>query len=288
MTGCSKRHIVGMFVAGVAALVLYGLVVEPEMVTVRHVKIRDHVFYKAYGALRIVHISDIHLTRLGERERRIIKTINGLRPDIVCVTGDLCQWGCSSSDVVSFLKSLRGKYGVFVVLGDSDMSSGRQRCFYCHYTDNIHRLREKPRFLRDQCVAVGIGDSREMTLCGISPSTGNDQYAMKKFYSGIVQAGLLRKGPVLILSHFSRYWSMLPGDERILFLSGNTHGGQVWTPRWLWPYLFPGKDYRHLMGVFRSGNGKWLYVNPGLGTTRGFPIRIGVPPEITLIEVAPE
>ncbi len=283
-----KKIVALLFIITLLVIFLYGWLIEPQKVIVKHVIISDNKLYNAWGGLRIVHISDIHLTRLGSREERVIQIINGLEPDLVCVTGDLGQWGATSTDVVRFLNSLKGKYGVFVVLGDSDKSSGPQRCFYCHENNDIHRLRKRPKFLRDQCILVSLEEGRKMKLCGIDPSIGDDEERMDRFWKKVSTKALFEKTPVLVLSHFSKYWSKLPGDRKLLWLSGNTHGGQVITPGWLRPYLFSGKDWRHLSGLFGSGNGKWLYVNPGLGTTEGFPVRIGVPPEVTVIHIKKE
>ncbi len=280
-----KKIVALLSLTALLAIFLYGWLIEPQRVTVKYVRISDNNLYNAWGGLRIVHISDIHLTRLGTREERIIRIINGLEPDLVCVTGDLGQWGATTTKVIRFLNSLKGKYGVFVVLGDSDMSSGPQRCFYCHENNNIHRLRKRPNFLRDQCILINLEEGRRMNLCGIDPSTGDDEESMDHFWKEVSEKGLLKKGPILVISHFSRYWSKLPENTRLLWLSGNTHGGQVLIPEWLRPYLFSGKDWRHLSGLFGSGKGKWLYVNQGLGTTEGFPVRIGVPPEITVIHI---
>ncbi len=280
-----KKIVALLSLTALLDIFLYGWLIEPQRVIVKHVRISDNELYNAWGGLRIVHISDIHLIRLGGREERIIRIINGLEPDLVCVTGDLGQWGATNTHVIRFLNSLKGKYGVFVVLGDSDMSSGPQRCFYCHENNNIHRLRKRPKFLRDQCILINLEEGRRMKLCGIDPSTGDDEERMDHFWNEVYAKGLLKIGPILVMSHFSRYWSKLPENTKLLWLSGNTHGGQVITPAWLRPYLFSGKDWRHLSGLFGSGRGKWLYVNPGLGTTEGFPVRIGVPPEITLIRI---
>ncbi len=291
MTGAKNtkfKKIVTAFIVSVLTVFIYGRFVEPGLVTVRYVEIQDEDLYRAWGKLRLVHISDIHLTELDARYKRVIKRINDLDADIVCVTGDLGQWGGKHSSVMKFLRGLKSRHGVYVVLGDSDLSLGPQRCFFCHEKGNIHRLRKSPTFLRDNCASTDLTDGKRLSICGISPSTGDDPNAFYRFWGGTLQKYVRQKIPVLVLSHFSNYWSMLPDDARLLWLSGNTHGGQVWMPKCFLPIVFPDKDYRHIKGLFSTGKGRWLYVNPGLGTTKGFPIRIGVPPEITVIDIKGE
>ncbi len=268
-----------------ACLIFYGWLVEPKSFTVKRVAVKSNAMIRAWGPLRIVHISDLHILTFSEREEKIIQKINSLAPDLICITGDLGQWDAKHTDVIRFLTSLHGKYGVYVVLGDSDLSAGRQRCFYCHPSTNIHKLRERPRFLRDECSQILLDSQKNLVLCGVGPSTGSSKGKWDKFWQSELSKWYKKKLPVLLLSHFSKFWNTLPDDFKLLCLSGNTHGGQIWVPAIFRPVFFREKDYRHLNGLFSSGRGKWLYVNPGLGTTSSLPIRIGVKPEITLIDI---
>jgi len=271
----------------VFSAILYGIFVEPNRVVVKRIIIRDDHLFNAWHGLRIVQVSDLHITKIGIREKLVIRKIAEIEPDIVCVTGDLAQWGSSYSEVVRFLKSLKSRYGVYVVLGDSDMSTGRVRCFFCHRSGSIHKVRKNPVFLRNNWRDVKIQGNRIIRILGVSPGMKPDEFYA--FWKEETEAALSDKRiPILVLSHFSSLWKLVPADEHVLWLSGDTHGGQVWLPEFLWPIVFRGKDYEHLRGLFTSGRGKWLYVNQGLGTTAEFPLRIGVPPEITVITFEPE
>ncbi len=266
--------------------VLYGWLVEPSLVTVKYVPIQDTSLHQAWGNLRLVHISDLHLHGWSKRVRALARKINSLHPDIICVTGDLGQWDTKETGVIKFLNELHPKLGTYVVLGDSDMASGLVRCFYCHIKNDIHRLRSQPKFFRDSCTTVNL-HGKALSICGISPKTGEKPYDVLAFWQNKVRQKFKNATPILVLSHFSGAWSSLPQKEKVLWLSGNTHGGQIWMPNWLLKVILRGKDTSHIKGIFNRGEGNWLYVNPGLGTTKGFPIRIGVPPEITLIEIKP-
>lgn len=83
--------------------------------------------------------------------------------------------------------------------------------------------------------------------------------------------------PVLFLSHFSFAWKKVKTKRPLLWLSGDNHGGQVAMPGFIWR-IFSGKsDKEHKAGLFREEEHKWLYVTRGIGVTRSFPFRIGVP-----------
>ncbi len=280
------RKIVTLFTVLVGVAVLYGWLVEPSLLTVKCVPIQDASLHQAWGNLRLVHISDLHLHGWSKRVRELARKINSLHPDIICVTGDLGQWDTKETGVIKFLNELHPKVGTYVVLGDSDMASGPVRCFYCHIKNDIHRLRSQPKFFRDTCTTVRL-HGKALSICGISPKTGERPHDVLAFWQKKVRQKFKNETPILVLSHFSGAWSSLPQKEKVLWLSGNTHGGQIWMPNWLMKVILKGKDTSHIKGLFNRGEGNWLYVNPGLGTTRGFPIRIGVPPEITFIEIKP-
>lgn len=280
-----KRIVACLIVSILVGGLYYGIFIEPYDVMVKKVTIRDDLLYKAWHGLKILQLSDLHITNIGKRERKVRHLVSRLDPDLICVTGDLAQWDSSNSKVIQFLNSLKAKYGVYVILGDSDMSTGSQRCFFCHKSGNIHGLRRKPVFLRNSLVQVQIKNGRHIEIIGIAPDLNKEEFPV--FWKGI-EMSFDNYTPVLVLSHFSSLWNLVPEDEHLLWLSGDTHGGQVALPRFLWPLVYRGKDYEHLKGLFSSGEGKWLYVNQGIGTTRHLPVRIGVPPEITLFSFAPK
>ncbi len=279
-----KRRLLFASFLLIFSLILYGLFVEPNHVVLKKVTIKDDVLFRAWGRVKILQLSDLHITRLGKREEDVIQKIAAIYPDIVCVTGDLAQWGSSYSEVVRFLKAIKSRYGVYVVLGDSDMSTGRVRCFFCHQAGSIHLIRKHPVFLRNNLVNVKTEGGRNIRILGISPDMKAEEFS--SFWEGIRRADS-KDEALLVLSHFSCLWKLLPASEKVLWLSGDTHGGQIWFPRFLRPLIFHGKDYEHLKGLFHSGKNKWLYVNQGLGVTAEFPFRIGVPPEITVITFGP-
>ena len=83
------------------------------------------------------------------------------------------------------------------------------------------------------------------------------------------------------MAHEPDVFPTVPGRVAVTF-SGHTHGGQVrvlgWSPR------IPSRyGNRYAWGHIREG-GRDLVVSGGLGTT-ALPVRFGVPPEITLVEI---
>src|SRR5205814_4920966 len=74
-----------------------------------------------WPGLSIVHISDLHVRRSDPRLHRAqSQAIKGLAPDLLCVTGDLCEKVEDIHLVVDLLRQARPKYGTFIVLGNHE------------------------------------------------------------------------------------------------------------------------------------------------------------------------
>ncbi len=74
--------------------------------------------------LTLVHLSDLHIRTIGYRERRAIQIVDGVRPDMIIVSGDLVRGGDHPRALESFLSSLRSRYGNFAVWGNHDYWDG--------------------------------------------------------------------------------------------------------------------------------------------------------------------
>ena len=88
--------------------------------------------------------------------------------------------------------------------------------------------------------------------------------------------------PLIALAHEPDYFRRLPARIGLL-LAGHTHGGQIRIAGH--PRLLPQYE-RWRRGLYRNDQGQQLLVSAGLGTTF-VPLRIGVPPEILLIDLQP-
>jgi predicted MPP superfamily phosphohydrolase len=95
--------------------------------------------------------------------------------------------------------------------------------------------------------------------------------------------GTRREDPTILLAHDPTFWDkeVLKRHEIELTLSGHTHGGQVGVNVLGREFSVAQMVYKRWAGLYTEGDSK-LYVNRGLGTI-GPPMRIGVPPEITIL-----
>jgi predicted MPP superfamily phosphohydrolase len=249
--------------------------------------------------LRIAQLSDIHIgDYMPPREiARAVAMANDLQPDISFVTGDFINGEGDPLDVcVTELSRLRAPLGVWGCNGNHEI--------YAAVEDEAERLfREKGMRLLRAASAVVEHNGGRFNLLGVD-------YQRDHMVSGEHAGPMLaevehlirRDMPNFLLSHNPNSFHRAAELGIELSLAGHTHGGQVKfeivdhsvsparliTPFVAGLYRLPMKMNGNA-GI-ASGNGLQtagmqkaaLYVNRGLGTL-GFPVRIGVPPEITLL-----
>lgn len=226
---------------------------------------------------RIVQISDLHVSAAACRNRTeaIVRLVNELKADLICVTGDLVD-GSSSKQAMNLepICSLEAKDGVWAIDGNHE-----------YYFDRpaYRRLYESwgLKFLNNTSVCPHPG----LTLAGVSDVAAERwgealPSAAKAFFDCPEDTFklLLEHRP----SHARDNAAALGVD---LQLSGHTHGG-----------IMPGLDRvvalangGFIRGFYRLGSGEqYLYVSPGTGQWAGFPIRFFNDSEITLITLTRE
>lgn len=262
-------------VAGVAALgtVGYGVrtalgdpIVEPVGITLPGLDPR-------LAGLRFAVVSDIHLgpiTGIGHT-RRIVRMINELRPDVVAIVGDLADGTVAQlGPLIQPLKSLESRYGSFFVTGNHEYYTAEGPAEWIEELDQLG-----VRSLRNERVEIrhqgGVLD-----LAGVNDLNGasmNDAPDFAKALGGRDTGRtsvLLAHQPVQV-EQAARY-----GVD--LQLSGHTHGGQMMPLN-----LVVGLQQPIVSGL-ATVDGVQVYVTRGAGFW-GPPVRVGAPPEISLIEL---
>ncbi|MDV3308420.1 MAG: metallophosphoesterase [Cyclobacteriaceae bacterium] len=246
---------------------------------------------KAFDGIRIGQISDIHCNPAyyKSRIRGGIELFIQEKPDLIFFTGDLVNYRTSELyDFADLLRLLRAPMGVFSVTGNHDYgdyiswptAAAKQKNFedfiQAHRELGFDLLMNEHRFLQtggEQIAILGVENWGK----GRFPKLGRLDLA----YQGAEEA------PVkLLLSHDPSHWDAIvrPGfpDIDVMF-AGHTHGFQMGIEigdfRWS-----PAKySYVQWADLYREGN-QYLYVNRGFGCL-GFLGRIGMPPELTIIEL---
>ncbi|NOY53061.1 MAG: hypothetical protein GXP58_05495 [Deltaproteobacteria bacterium] len=266
-----------------ASLLSYGFFVEPHRLRTVTVTIRDRDMADVLGGLRIIQMSDLHLgSNSTITPKEIFAILQKIRPDLILLTGDLVDWSRSDKDydeVFDFLSHLHAPLGVFAVMGDADYSSTRRSCEYCHRKESGLPVEDHDvRFLRNKLWPLKGRNGRPFMLAGVGWKADNAR--KKKLLQSIPP-----KIPAIMLAHSSVIFRKIPASRNILVLSGDTHGGQIRLPSFLWKILALKPDPEHMYGLYHEGR-KILYVSSGVGTSE-IPFRLGMPPEIVLFQFIP-
>jgi predicted MPP superfamily phosphohydrolase len=260
--------------------VLWGASVGDYRVRTDRVELPARRFAKRHHDLRIAHITDLHIGPLlrPERVAKFVERVNRLEPDLVMITGDIFDFDPAYVDAgCAALAQLRGRHGVYAVLGNHDVYTGADVV-----ASGLER-NTSIRLFRDEwdCVEIG-GDA--MVLAGIEdPGHGWTERESESAVLERLASEIPGDLPSLLLAHRPSYFSQAARLDFSVVLSGHTHGGQVALP--LANHYNPSRLISHqTRGVFRS-LGSTLYVNRGIGMA-GLPLRINCPREIALLQLS--
>jgi uncharacterized protein len=244
---------------------------------------------QSFDGLRLVQISDLHLAGFYRNPayiRKVVDEVNALKPDLICFTGDMVHNFSEEVDpFIDLLNELKAPLGKFAILGNHDYGAYFRWDSKEQEAANLERVKAQ---IRASGFDLLLNEHRTVSLNGDSLDIiGVENWGKPPFpqHGDLERAlrGTSPDHPRILLSHDPSHWDLqvCEKEDIDLTLSGHTHGMQFgieignfrWSPsRW---------TYRHWAGLY-SQNGQYLYVNRGLGYT-GFPGRVGIRPEITLL-----
>jgi len=262
-------------VAAPFALVGFGTFVERTAFGIREIDIPIPDLHHDLEGLRLVQISDIHLSPfLSEREfARVVDAANGLRAHVMFVTGDLISVRGDPLDAcLDQIARLRADAGVLGCLGNHEIYARTEE-----YT-TVQAARMGVLFLRGQARRLRFGNAT-LNIGGVDYQRMNKP----KFYLPGAER-LLSPGALnLLLSHNPDVFPVAAQQGWDFTLAGHTHGGQVNVEilhyglnvaRFYTPYVY---------GLYTEGRSS-IYVTRGIGTI-GMPARLGAPPEISVLRL---
>lgn len=264
------------FVAGLAAAATAGWGVWEgiRVPRIKRTEIEVEGLPRAFDGFRIVHLSDLHCSAAARREhiKGIVAQANTLNADIVCITGDFVDGSVEARrEDLEPLKDLKSRLGVFGCAGNHEYYSGYRTWrpvfeeLGISMLDNDHHV-----FVRGEARLV-LGGIPDETAC--SPRYAGDSVTpdvVRTFEGAPEGCRILMKHRPIHLSEHERHGVRLQ-------LSGHTHGGAC---RGMDLLVAKMGNEDHLRGLYREERIA-LYVNPGTGQWAGFPLRLGVPAEVS-------
>jgi uncharacterized protein len=245
----------------------------------------------SFKGLKIVHISDIHCGSFNDTKAvlRGVKMVMKENAELILFTGDLVNNRSDEmNDYMDVFNQIKAPMGVFSTLGNHDYGD------YSHWDtpeakrQNLELLKEIHgklgwRLLMNEHVALQRGDDK-IALLGVENWSAKARFPkygkLDKAYEGAASYPFK-----ILMSHDPSHWDAQVRTEYPdidLMLAGHTHGMQfgVEIPGFKWsPVQYVYKEWA---GLYEEGSQK-MYVNRGYGFI-GYPGRVGILPEITVIE----
>lgn len=222
---------------------------------------------------RIVQLSDLHIGPTLKRPfvERVVRTVDGLAPDLIALTGDVADGHPPAvRDEVAPLAQLGAPHGKFFVTGNHE-----------YYWDAAGWVREVAGLGFDPLVnshrVIERGEAR-IILAGVTDSTASGRTPGHRFDLAAAVSGAPPADLRVLLAHqpTSAFAAERAGFD--LQLSGHTHGGQYF------PFNYVVRLFQPFVHGLHRLHDMWLYVSRGTGYW-GPPMRIGAPGEITVIEL---
>jgi len=257
--------------------------------------------YGSLDGLKILHISDLHLSGRSRKIEKMIDTLSAEAYDLIFITGDMIDTNGAIGWCADYLGRLRSKYGTYAVIGNHDRFDLKTEHIITFYWDkrlklnDIGLLRRKlaekgVQLLIDEAKELTIGSSR-LAIFGADNIFGFDRYEDKTRFA--LEISKLRKNVSamrdgcykILLTHVPDELAEIKDAHIDLALSGHTHGGQARLPLIGPVIVFSRFQRRCSRGLYRIGNFH-LHISAGLGTSSGTPFRINCPPEATIITLS--
>jgi predicted MPP superfamily phosphohydrolase len=226
---------------------------------------------RAMDGTRLAVVSDIHLGPLtGPRHMsRIVEMINSMDADVVCIVGDMVDGSAAELGPSAVaLRDIRSRQGAYFVTGNHEYYSGFQP-----WIDEVQRLGVRP--LRNERLEIGTRGG-VFDLAGVNDLGGEQFGDAPDFERALGDRDTSR--PVVLMAHqpvVARDAARYGVDLQV---SGHTHGGQMV------PFNLLVKLQQPVVSGLGEVDGVPVYVTNGAGFW-GPPVRVGAPPQVTLIEL---
>jgi len=294
------RTIIPVTAAAGAAALGYAMVVERNWFVLRRLEIA--VLPPGRGPLRVLHISDAHLTPGRKRLMSWIRSLDDLDPHLVVNTGDSIAHPQSVRLFLDSLGPLLDRPGVFV-LGSNDLYGPQPGNPALYFGGPSSRRNKKKgpdlpwEKLCDGMAAAGwldLNNQRgQLTVGGLDIAFAGvhdshikrDRYALvagRADPSADLRMGVMHSPEPRLLDQFV-------ADGYDLLLAGHTHGGQLCLPWYGTLVTNCGLDRERARGLHRhpADGPAWLHVSAGLGTSPWAPARFACRPEASLLTLVP-
>jgi predicted MPP superfamily phosphohydrolase len=290
------RGVVAAGALGVGALAYAGLY-EVDAYRLRRTTVK--ILPEGAAPIRVLHISDLHMTPWTRARQTWVSRLAALEPDLVVDTGD----NLAHVDAVPFVLRSLGRLldvpGVFV-WGSNDYFAPTFKNPIRYLTAKNRAAQPKQHKLPWEDLGRGFTERgwvdltherAVLDICGVrlgfrgtdDAHLGYDHYSE---VAGPIERNLMDVAIGVTHAPYRRVLDAMTYDGHDMILAGHTHGGQVCVPGI--GALVTNCDLnparaKGLSSHSTAGRTAWLHVSAGLGTSPYAPIRFACPPEATLL-----
>lgn len=291
----SRRKSLTLMATGLSSIffsaMLYGITKGKYKYTINRLSLSFKNLPTEFDGFRIVQISDIHAGSLDNPQEvaRGVQMINDLSPDTVLFTGDLVNQEKNEIDAyIDIFSQIKSKIGNYAVLGNHDyfgLFHLKEEEWPAYRNDFFQKIKDMNFDLINNSSRIIQRGNASIKILGVE-NWGAGEWEPKEGDLDKALENIQHDDFCILMSHDPTHWDkkVLPHKKQIdLTLSGHTHGFQfgINMPGFKWsPAQY---RFKRWMGLYEEKNQK-LYINKGFGFL-AFPGRVGMWPEITLIEL---
>jgi predicted MPP superfamily phosphohydrolase len=257
-----------------ALLTLVGFFNARRVAAVRTVDVPIESLHPALHGFTIAQITDMHIGPTIGRDyvEAVVAVVNGLRADMVAITGDLVDGSVGQlTRHTAPLAHLSARHGTYFVTGNHEYYSGAPA-----WVGELRRL--GLRVLQNEHVVLDH-DGAQIVIAGVTDHSAHHFDPSQRSDPALAVAGAPRAAKVLLAHQPRSAFAAAPAGFD-LQLSGHTHGGQ----------FLPWNFFVRFQQPFTAGLGRlgrlWVYTSRGTGYW-GPPKRLGAPSEITRLRLVP-
>ncbi len=265
------RWAFGVSGAAVLAGAIWGWV-EAGRIGLETVHLETRRLAPGSAPLRVLQLTDLHLGLVVRRRAlaRVLRIVDEVKPDLIVSTGDTVDASFRHLDEeAAMLAACRPPLGKYAVLGNHEYIAGAQASLEFLDAAGLTVLRAESALVDGRLLLAGVDDPAG-SIWRQDPRLDEDAALPREPDRPFTV--LLKHRPTVSEDSAGRF---------DLQLSGHTHGGQIWPCR-----LVLLVTHRYRLGLHAVGKGSTLYVSHGAGTW-GPPVRVLVPPEVTLFVIRP-
>ncbi len=269
----------------------YGVISGAHDYRVKRITLKLPNLPKSFDGIKVGQVSDIHAGSFFNKiaVKGGVELMMKEKPDVILFTGDLVNNESSEvKDYTEIFNKLRAPLGIFSVTGNHDYGNYKSWSSQEAKQKNFQDLLASHRHMGYDIL---MNEHRMLELGGEKIAIlGIENWGMGRFpkYGKMNEAFAgTEEAPVkLLLSHDPSHWdaevrTLYPDID--LMLAGHTHGFQFGIEIGGFKWSPSQYAYKQWAGLYTEGN-QHLYVNRGFGYL-GYPGRIGMPPELTIIEL---